>query len=509
MEKSLTSLVADRVRMRRWVLGSTVFLALFCLVLEVVNVLLATAYWVLLCVCLLFAAKNYTRKDEIADKSKDKGLEESVGSDSITIDNVNSATTATRDKMWYFLSGVVFFMCTVCAIQFVAAFVTAGAVSANYVADHILMAFLSVVLGALGMLLLKLINTAPPGSNERTCSCPCCCSTFLLGLVVFLASVSLWHTCSKADGLLTTNLPPGRLVKTSHGPPMHIWCDDEGKNKSAPTVVFLHGFLGGCLDPTWVRRDPEFLKTGLRFCSLDRPGYGYSPGYDSWDTERHFGRVAKLTQETLHAAKVTDAILLFHSLGGYHALALAKQVEDDPDIHILGGVAIDALAPQWARENKRRPSTHCAVDAPLAPADWFWSGVQKVEPSGLPRLMYATGFNGYDTLVRMLPEDIGPKYLANDMLPRYFQAVVDESRRWAQNCGYAKAGESAMKKFKRLDVIVVPDGVNVPQYSLLNNNSNVVILEGPKGNPHAGVLLDKAWAPKVAKVLIDVINEVH
>ena len=66
-----------------------------------------------------------------------------------------------------------------------------------------------------------------------------------------------------------------------------------------------------------------------------------------------------------------------------------------------------------------------------------------------------------------------------------------------------------MKKFKRLDVIVVPDGVNVPQYSLLNNNSNVVILEGPKGNPHAGVLLDKAWAPKVAKVLIDVINEVH
>ena len=184
-------------------------------------------------------------------------------------------------------------------------------------------------------------------------------------------------------------------------------------------------------------------------------------------------------------------------------------MEDDPDIHILGGVAIDALAPQWARENKRRPSTHCAVDAPLAPADWFWSGVQKVEPSGLPRLMYATGFNGYDTLVRMLPEDIGPKYLANDMLPRYFQAVVDESRRWAQNCGYAKAGESAMKKFKRLDVIVVPDGVNVPQYSLLNNNSNVVILEGPKGNPHAGVLLDKAWAPKVAKVLIDVINEVH
>merc|ERR1711871_1857125 len=137
------------------------------------------------------------------------------------------------------------------------------------------------------------------------------------------------------------------------------------------------------------------------------------------------------------------------------------------------------------------------------------SGVQRVEPSGLPRLTYATGFEGYDTLIRMLPNDIGPKYLSNVMLPKYFQAVVDESRRWAQNCGYAKAGESAMQKLKRLDVIVVPDGVNVSQYALLNSNSKVIVLAGPKGDPHSGVLLNKHWAPKVAQILIDVIRDVQ
>ena len=73
MEKRLTNLVADRVRMRRWVLGSTVFLALVCLVLEVITVLLATAYWILLCVCLSgvkgenrSAATNAELSDQLA-----------------------------------------------------------------------------------------------------------------------------------------------------------------------------------------------------------------------------------------------------------------------------------------------------------------------------------------------------------------------------------------------------------------------------------------------------------
>ena len=102
-----------------------------------------------------------------------------------------------------------------------------------------------------------------------------------------------------------------------------------------------------------------------------------------------------------------------------------------------------------------------------------------------------------------------PSTKANDMLPKYFQAVVDESKRWGQNCGYAKAGENAMQQLKRLDVIVVPDGINISQYALLNNNSKVVLMDGPKEDPHSGVLLSKAWAPKVAKVLVDVIEEVQ
>ena len=73
----------------------------------------------------------------------------------------------------------------------------------------------------------------------------------------------------------------------------------------------------------------------------------------------------------------------------------------------------------------------------------FGAVCKKLNHLGCPYL-YTTGFQGYDTLVRA-SEDIGPKHFTNDMLPKYFQAVVDESRRWAQNCGYAKAGESAIE----------------------------------------------------------------
>lgn len=77
------------------------------------------------------------------------------------------------------------------------------------------------------------------------------------------------------------------------------------------------------------------------------------------------------------------------------------------------------------------------------------------------------------------------------------------------NCGYSKLGEKAMQQLKRLDVIVVPDGINISQYALLNNKSKVVLMDGPKEDPHSGVLFSKIWAPKVAQVLVDVIEEVQ
>jgi pimeloyl-ACP methyl ester carboxylesterase len=387
---------------------------LLFLVLEITNVLLASATWILFLICVLPLVFNFPQE---ATANDDKELDESVVSESITIDNAaNIPQPLVKNRMLSLLiTCQVLSLCAVCVAQFVAALVAAGAVSTNYVGDHVLMACLSIVLAAFGVFLLKLIRTASPPT--RKCSCSFCCGApCLLGLVIVLSFLSLWHTCMKANGLLVTNLPPGRLVKTSGNtsPAIHIWCDDDGKNKSAPTVVFLHGFLGGSLDATWVRRDPAFLKTGLRFCSLDRPGYGYSPGYQTGDTKRDFGRVAKLTKEALQAVGVKDAVLLFHSLGGYHALALAKEVEDDPNIRLLGGVAIDALVPSYEAWDKRRPSSECDINV-VAPANWFWSLVQKIEPSGLTRFLYASGFNGYDTLVRMLPTDIGPKYLSNVM----------------------------------------------------------------------------------------------
>lgn len=71
----------------------------------------------------------------------------------------------------------------------------------------------------------------------------------------------------------------------------------------------------------WVRRHPDVQAAGLRFCSLDRPGYGFSRADPAPLADQHFGRVAKLTAGVLEAQGVEgNLILVYHSLGGYHAL---------------------------------------------------------------------------------------------------------------------------------------------------------------------------------------------
>ena len=482
-----------------------------CLLLWLVSAGAATAFWLLMCSALLCSFAAYVILMEV--RTTTEAAKPVVDADDV---DVHTNTLLVKKKLWVFYCSLGLLCLLGCMPSF-AFMVAAGAVSKNYVADHVFSALFAAAVSVLSVLALlaffssPLVNNLPRTQRSKPC-CSCCFCTCICGLpfIVFLAFLSLWHTSSKANGLLVSNLPLGNFHETTDGPPMHIWCDKEGKNKSAPTVLFLHGFLGGCLDPTWVRRDPAFIATGLQFCSIDRPGYGYGQGYDSGDNVRHFGRVAKLTQEVLHKEKVTGKlILLFHSLGGYHALALANQLEKDEDITIVAGVAIDAMTPRWRKWNISRKPEECNTDVALAPANFFWGIVQRLEPAGLPRFIFATGFQGYDILVRMLPNDIGPRYLSNDMLPKYFQAVVDETQRWARNCGYARAGEKAMGKLLRLDVIVVPLGLNLTQYAKLNNNSHVVLLDGPVGDHHSGVLLDEFWGRKITQVLLDNIKEVR
>ena len=233
-------------------------------------------------------------------------------------------------------------------------------------------------------------GAAAGGVSPGCVRCRFCCGCCGLPTLMFLVTVCAWSNVEE-PGYST---PLGALVETAPTDPiLHVNCDKEGSyDPTKPTVLFLHGYLGSSNDAVWVHRDPAFGATGLRFCSLDRPGYGWSQGYFSGDVRRgagrvrfarggggasrprharaaptpgahatrpiprrlqenqHFGKIAEITEAALRKAGVGGPlILLFHSLGGYHSLALAAQLRlsGASDMWLVGGVAVDAMTPRW------------------------------------------------------------------------------------------------------------------------------------------------------------------
>ena len=217
-----------------------------------------------------------------------------------------------------------------------------------------------------------------------------------------------------------------------------------------------------------MRRHTDVVSSGVRFCSIDRPGGGWSePDPSATD----FGVVAGYTHEAMTAMQAAGKIgskivLLFHSLGGCtpmprlegavslthltaphltspppspsgstlpppppradHALALAEQLKSDSSFEIVGAVAADALSPSWHSWKTPTTAATCSTSAPIDCAGWrecsFWRLVRFAEPSGLVRLLYASGVGGFDSSIKAFPVDTQSIYLANAMKPNYFGA---------------------------------------------------------------------------------------
>ena len=162
----------------------------------------------------------------------------------------------------------------------------------------------------------------------------------------------------------------------------------------------------------------------------------------------------------------------------------------------------------------------------------------------------------------MLPASVQDSYLQNILLPKYFDAVVIEStshpcclcntshlrnayqvclimsrqlpssrfvgwccssnilkrmhtlillgvtgRYWSRNCGSALQGRAAWTNLQKVEVIVVPTGINISAFADLNNNSNV--LTTAEEVTHAGLMLKKEWARRyVTPALVRVIKAV-
>ena len=259
--------------------------------------------------------------------------------------------------------------------------------------------------------------------------------------------------------------PPGVRVpiflpESSSPMNVHLYCT-EGTNASAPTVLFLHGVTGSCLDAEWVRGHPAVTATGARFCAIDRPGYGWSDSYDA-DLPPHFGTAATLVKEALseHLAPSALAplklVLMFHSLGGYHAGALRAALAIDQAFDVRGVVAVDAMVPAWSGQNTSRPAAACDVDAPLSNSDAnipFWKLVRDAEPTGLVRIMYVSGVGGYNAVVLWFPRAVQPALLGNAMRAKYPRAILTERQRWAINCGYASAGMGDFAAVDHMEVL--------------------------------------------------------
>ena len=324
-------------------------------------------------------------------------------------------------------------------------------------------------MGTLGGFLWKLRRGMRAGARWPACACgaTCCggsaCAFVVLPLSIVFLGLCAWHYLMKASTAL--GAPPGVRVpiflpESSSPMNVHLYCT-EGTNASAPTVLFLHGVTGSCLDAEWVRGHPAVTATGARFCAIDRPGYGWSDSYDA-DLPPHFGTAATLVKEALSEHLAPSAlsplklVLMFHSLGGYHAGALRAALAIDQAFDVRGVVAVDAMVPAWSGQNTSRPAAACDVDAPLSNSDAnipFWKLVRDAEPTGLVRIMYVSGVGGYNAVVLWFPRAVQPALLGNAMRAKYPRAILTERQRWAINCGYASAGMGDFAAVDHMEVL--------------------------------------------------------
>ncbi len=94
-------------------------------------------------------------------------------------------------------------------------------------------------------------------------------------------------------------------------------------------VVFLHGFLES--SSMWNYLD--FSSSSIQCIYVDIPGHGNSTVPKS--KEKSISNLAKLIIETLHKNGILRYDIVGHSMGGYVALEMAKQVSFEPKVILL------------------------------------------------------------------------------------------------------------------------------------------------------------------------------
>ena len=292
-----------------------------------------------------------------------------------------------------------------------------------------------------------------PGSG-----CGCCCSSFCSLVLVLLSLLVLWESASAAQvggpendangqgrGLTRFYCPPcfdswvawrgsarGQvLTSPAYGPVgsflelpsswearggglVHAYCTGAEEGSQAATVVFLHGYGGSALDAVWAERRMTALHPDLRFCSFDRPGYGWS---DSGPVPRSAGTAGAELVTFLEARGVTGKVILMaHSLGNYNMMAFVRALGAQSvaeaaarPYRLEGAVIVDGLDPDWESGGAQdRPRAFCSADAAAHCDAWcyFWRGCAAVTPVGAARLVFFLDIMGFRSAVESFPADV-------------------------------------------------------------------------------------------------------
>ncbi|TEW48502.1 2-succinyl-6-hydroxy-2,4-cyclohexadiene-1-carboxylate synthase [Psychromonas algicola] len=111
---------------------------------------------------------------------------------------------------------------------------------------------------------------------------------------------------------------------------MPLYYEQQGSNDN-PTLVFLHGFLGNCLD--W-HTTIEQLKSDFHCVCIDLPGHGNSSAIDLSKVDG-FANCHQLIKYCLNELNIQSFVFVGYSLGGRIALDYARSQNDPRLKHLI------------------------------------------------------------------------------------------------------------------------------------------------------------------------------
>lgn len=184
--------------------------------------------------------------------------------------------------------------------------------------------------------------------------------------------------------------PPGQRFDVN-GLHLHVWCSGP-QPVAGPRVVLESGL--GAPGLLWIRVQTALADAGIRVCSYDRPGYGWSdPAGEPWTPEQQADSLRTLLAA---AGEAPPYVLVGHSLGGI----LIREFAQRHPAETAGLVLVDARHEDFF---ERMPPEYLSGDQEnLNRARWL----QVMTPLGMTRLAGTLGqLDAFEDYLAPLPDE--------------------------------------------------------------------------------------------------------